>query len=123
METRLRLLLVLGGLPRPLAQVALHDGDGRFLGRPDLYYPDQRLGIEYDGATHRDSLADDDRRQNRLLDAGHRLLRFTAQDIARSPDAVVALVGRHLATLTRACREHNWSAPSSSSGRVVWTRR
>jgi very-short-patch-repair endonuclease len=113
METRLRLLLVLGGLPRPRAQVPLHDERGRFLGRPDLYYADRRLGIEYDGGTHRDSLADDDRRQNRLLDAGYRLLRFTARDINR-PDAVAALVARQLgATLRRACREHNWSAPSS----------
>ena len=112
METRLRLLLVLGGLPRPRAQVPLHDESGRFLGRPDLFYPDQRLAIEYDGGIHRDSLADDDRRQNRLLAAGYRLLRFTARDLDR-PDAVVGLVARHLATLTRACREHNWSAPSS----------
>jgi very-short-patch-repair endonuclease len=112
METRLRLLLVLGGLPRPRAQMPLHGEHGRFLGRPDLCYPEQRLGIEYDGGTHRDSLADDDRRQNRLVDAGYRLLRFTAHDIDR-PDDVVALVARHLATLTKACREHNWSAPSS----------
>jgi hypothetical protein len=40
METRLRMVLVLGGLPRPQAQVSLHDSRGRFLGRPDLYYPD-----------------------------------------------------------------------------------
>jgi len=95
METRLRLLLILGRLPRPLAQVPLFDERGRFLGRPDLYYPDQRLGIEYDGGTHRDSLAEDDRRQNRLVDAGYRLLRFTALDINR-PDTVVTLVARQL---------------------------
>jgi very-short-patch-repair endonuclease len=96
METRLRLLLVLAGLPRPRAQVPLHDDRGRFLGRPDLYYPEHRLGVEYDGATHRDSLVDDNRRQNRLLDAGHRLLRFTAADIQRTPDTVVAMVARQL---------------------------
>src|SRR5689334_20526759 len=38
METRLRLLLVLAGLPRPQAQVRLHDDAGRFIARPDLYY-------------------------------------------------------------------------------------
>jgi very-short-patch-repair endonuclease len=96
METRLRLLLVLAGLPRPRAQVPLHDEGGRFLGRPDLYYPEQRLGLEYDGATHRNSLVEDNRRQNRLQDAGYRLLRFTAADILRTPDAVVALVARQL---------------------------
>src|SRR5438067_13649072 len=64
METRLRMLLVLAGLPRPAAQVSLQDARGRFLGRPDLYCPGARLGIEYDGATHRESLAADNRRQN-----------------------------------------------------------
>jgi hypothetical protein len=57
METRLRMLLVLAGLPRPKAQISLHDDHGWFLGRADLYYPERRLVIEYDGATHRDSLA------------------------------------------------------------------
>ncbi len=51
METRLRLLLVLGGLPFPRGQVSLRDDSGLFLARPDLYYPDARLAIEYDGAT------------------------------------------------------------------------
>jgi uncharacterized protein DUF559 len=92
METRLRLLLVLAGLPRPVAQVPLHDRSGNFIGRPDLYYPAHRLGLEYDGGTHRDSLVDDNRRQNRLLNAGYRLLRFTAADIFQTPDLVVAQV-------------------------------
>lgn len=88
----MRMLLVSRGLPRPEAQVPIFDRFHRFLGRPDLYYREQRLGLEYDGATHRDSLAEDDRRQNRLLDAGVRLLRFTAGDIYNAPDLVVNLV-------------------------------
>jgi hypothetical protein len=92
METRLRMLLVLAGLPPPQAQVPLYDDRGRFLGRPDLYYPEQRVGLEYDGSTHRDSLVEDNRRQNRLLGAGFRLLRFTAADVYNTPDAVVAQV-------------------------------
>jgi len=97
METRLRLVLILGGLPRPLAQVQLHDEHGQFVARPDFYYPEQRLALEYDGASHRDSLAADNRRQNRLMDAGYRLLRFTAADVLSCPESVVALVGRALA--------------------------
>ena len=92
METRLRMLLVLSGLPRPAAQVPLHDRSGRFIGRPDLYYPEHRLGLEYDGTTHRESLADDNRRQNRLLAAGIHLLRFTGGDVLSRPDQVVAQV-------------------------------
>jgi very-short-patch-repair endonuclease len=92
METRLRVLLELKGLPRPQSQVSIHDSLGRFVGRPDLYYPSHRLGLEYDGGVHRDSLADDNRRQNRLLGAGIRLLRFTAGDIFNHPDLVEAQV-------------------------------
>lgn len=97
MESRLRMLLVLAGLPRPEAQVSIRDRLHRFVGRPDLYYRDHRLGLEYDGGTHRDTLAEDNRRQNRLLDAGVRLLRFTAGDILNTPDVVVGLVRTALA--------------------------
>jgi Protein of unknown function (DUF559) len=98
METRLRLLLVLAGLPRPEAQVPLHDAHGHFLGRPDLSYRDRRLCIEYDGATHRESLVVDDRRQNALVGAGFRLLRFTAADVLRAPGPLVERVRAALTT-------------------------
>ena len=96
METRLRLLLVLAGLPHPTSQVSLRDDFGLFLARPDFYYPGARLAIEYDGATHRESLAADNRRQNRLIDAGYRLLRFTAGDVLDAPAVVVSMVRRAL---------------------------
>ena len=94
METRLRLLLIADGLPRPNAQVSHCDAAGMFIGRVDLYYPDQRLAIEYDGATHRSSLAADNRRQNRLFEAGYGLLRFTAADVIRTPASVAGQVRR-----------------------------
>jgi len=96
METKLRLLLVFAGLPRPSAQAPLHERSGAFIGRADLFYPDAGLVLEYDGAIHRDSLVEDSRRQNRLLEAGYRLLRFTSADVLRSPDSVVAQVRRAL---------------------------
>lgn len=106
MESRLRMLLVRAGLPRPQAQVALHDVHGNFAGRPDLYYPDARLGLEYDGQNHRDRLISDNRRQNRLQRIGVTILRYTAADLTERPAAVVgevraALVhaaGGHLST-------------------------
>jgi very-short-patch-repair endonuclease len=97
MESRLRMVLVLGGLPKPKAQVSIHDRWGRFVGRPDLYYEPQRLGIEYDGGIHRDALVEDNRRQNRLLNAGVRLLRFTAADIFHNADSIVLQVRAMLA--------------------------
>lgn len=96
METRLRLLLVSRGLPRPSVQAVLRDETGMFIARADLLYADHRLVIEYDGVTHRDNLQGDNRRQNRLVDGGYRVLRFTATDIFHSPAAVVSLVRRNL---------------------------
>lgn len=96
METRLRWLLIQAGLPRPEVQKDLRDVDGRFLGRADLYYSSARLVIEYDGANHRDRLVEDNRRQNLLLNAGFRLLRFTAADIHQRPEVVTALVRQAL---------------------------
>ena len=92
METRLRWLLIQAGLPRAEVQTDLHDGHGRFVARADLYYPAARLVLEYDGGNHRDRLVEDDRRQNLLINAGFRLLRFTAPDIHNRPDVVVAQV-------------------------------
>lgn len=92
MESRLRMLLVGGGLPRPLAQVPIHDPGGSFAGRLDLYYPDARLGIEYDGENHRDRLTDDNRRQNRLQKLGIALLRYTAPDLRERPHIILGEV-------------------------------
>lgn len=96
MESRLRMVLVNAGLPRPAAQVPIHDAHGEFLGRPDLYYATHRLGIEYDGDVHRSTLAADNRRQNRLLSAGVKLLRFTASDVRGNAASIVDSVRMEL---------------------------
>ncbi len=92
METRLRWLLMQARMPRPDVQVDLYDDAARFVGRADLYYPSARLVLEYDGGNHRDRLVEDDRRQNLLLNAGYRLLRFTGADVHSRADVVVAQV-------------------------------
>src|SRR5207253_3000618 len=45
---------------------------------------------------HRSTLAQDNRRQNALLRAGVRLLRFTAADVLNAPQEVVRIVGAEL---------------------------
>lgn len=97
MESRLRMLLVQAGLPRPEAQVTLNGASGAFVARVDLHYPKARLAIEYDGAQHRDQLIDDNRRQNRLHDIGVTVLRYTAPDLKDQPNHVVEQVRRALA--------------------------
>jgi len=99
METRLRWLLIESGLPPPEVQRDLRDDDGRFVGRADLYYAASRLAIEYDGGNHRDRLVEDNRRQNLLINAGFRLLRFTASDVHQRPDVVTAQVRDALRTV------------------------
>jgi very-short-patch-repair endonuclease len=91
MESRLRMLLVLGRLPRPEAQVVLRNDAGEILARADLYFPAERLVIEYDGGTHRESIVEDDRRQNLLVRGGYTILRFAAADLG-SPVNVIRLV-------------------------------
>jgi very-short-patch-repair endonuclease len=91
METRLRLELIMARLASPCVQAELHDASGRFLGRVDLYYPDRRLVIEYDGVNHRERLVSDLQRQNALVNAGYHILRFTAADL-RLPGSAAAQV-------------------------------
>lgn len=97
MESRLRWLLIQAGLPRPEVQSDLRDNSAKFVGRADLYYPAARLVLEYDGVNHRERLIDDNRRQNALVNAGYRLLRFTAADIHNRADVVIAQVRAALA--------------------------
>jgi len=92
METRLRWLLLRASLPTPEVQQDLHDASGRFVGRADLYYRTARLVIEFDGGNHRERLVSDDRRQNLLINAGFRLLRFTTADVHQRPETVAAQV-------------------------------
>src|SRR5918997_978369 len=52
METRLRLLIVLAGLPEPQVNFILRARDGSWKRRFDLCYPGIHLIIEYDGRQH-----------------------------------------------------------------------
>jgi hypothetical protein len=96
METRLRWLLVNAGLPTPEVQTDLYDREGELIGRADLYYPSAHLVIEFDGGNHRDRLITDNRRQNSLISAGYRVLRFTSSDVYGRPHSVTAQVRAYL---------------------------
>ena len=51
-ETVVRLILIRAGLPEPELNRDLRDGDGRFVARLDLAYPEYRVAVEYDGRQH-----------------------------------------------------------------------
>lgn len=61
METRLRMLIVLAGLPEPAVDHRILWADGRVRYRFDLSYPSLRILVEYDGRQHRDNLDQWDR--------------------------------------------------------------
>jgi very-short-patch-repair endonuclease len=92
METRLRWLLLEARLPAPEVQSDIYDDSGELIARADLYYPSANLVIEFDGGNHRDRLISDDRRQNKLVAAGYRILRFTSADLRIRPRAIVLQV-------------------------------
>ena len=89
-------ILLKARLPMPEVQSDLYDDAGELIGRADLYYPQARLVIEYDGGNHRDRLVSDNRRQNSLIRAGYRMLRFTAPDVYGRPQAVANEVRGYL---------------------------
>jgi hypothetical protein len=94
METRLRLLLVLGGLPAPAVQYLVTDERRNLVGRVDLAYPERRLAIEYDGDGHRDraQFVHDRRRDAVMTSLGWRVLRVTSADVLGSADRTLAQV-------------------------------
>ena len=64
METRLRMLMVLAGLPEPVVNHIEYGSNGAWAKRFDLCYPDLLLIIEYDGRQH----AEDDRQWARDIE-------------------------------------------------------
>ena len=54
-ETRLRLLFIDAGLPRPTTQIPVYDECGRFVRFLDMGWEDFMVGAEYDGDQHRTS--------------------------------------------------------------------
>jgi len=81
-ESRLRVGLILAGLPPPTPQCVVRSG-GRFVARVDLAYPEARLAIEYDGLWHAEAgqFGRDRRRLNALHAAGWRVIHVTAADL------------------------------------------
>ncbi len=95
-ETRLRLAIVLAGLPEPELQAVIHC-DGSFVGRVDLCYRRFGVVIEYEGDQHRErnQWDKDITRYERLIKAGWIVIRVTAARM-RDPSDPVAEVYRAL---------------------------
>lgn len=83
-ETELRILLHRAGLPEPEINTKRYDVRGRYLGKPDLSWPDRLVSLEYEGDEHRRDprrWRSDIARAERFADAGWRMVRATHDDL------------------------------------------
>lgn len=95
MESRLRMLIVLAGLPEPTVNLIIWTVDGRFELRFDLFYDAYKLVVEYDGRQHYEDEAQRRRdvlRREELDRRGIRMIVVMADDIYREPLATLARI-------------------------------
>jgi hypothetical protein len=87
-ETRVRLLMLLAGLPEPVVNYPVTRSDGSVQYRLDLAFPEQLLAIEYDGRWHDDpeQRARDVARRAELSARGWTIVVIRAEDVFDDPE-------------------------------------
>jgi hypothetical protein len=91
-ETRTRLVLIDGGLPRPETQIRDCDNYGDFVGRIDMGYRELLVGVEYDGPQHWTDpgvRAADIEEQVKLAAMGWVIIRVSSDLLRFRPAAIV----------------------------------
>lgn len=116
-ETRLRLLIVLAGLPEPEVNVVTRLEGGAWHRRFDLCYPELKIIIEYDGRHHASELAQwsaDILRREELESLGWRMIIVNAEALYHHPSDTL----RRITVALRSRRAENlrYRLPS------VWSR-
>jgi len=94
-ETKTRLMLVAGGLPRPQTQIEVRGDWGTILARIDMGWEEWKVGVEFDGAHHwTDPLQRtwDIDRLAELEARGWRIIRVSADLLRKRPAIVLARV-------------------------------
>ncbi|MGC4808159.1 endonuclease domain-containing protein [Micromonospora sp. DT233] len=101
-ESRLRVRLVLAGLPHPVTQFVI-ERDGRFVARVDLAWPELKVAVEYDGLWHHDpeQFHRDRQRLNRLLGEDWIVLHLTAKRFHTDFEGFLTELRRALTSRTR----------------------
>ncbi len=91
-ETRTRLVLIRGGLPRPQPQIVVRNMWGAVVARIDMGWEEWLVGVEYDGPQHWTDpqiRANDIDRTAELERRGWRLVRVSADLLRNRPDVIV----------------------------------
>ncbi|HEY3016705.1 MAG TPA: hypothetical protein VGJ41_16445 [Nocardioides sp.] len=126
METRLRMLLVLAGLPEPAINSTFRAEPGSPARRYDLSWPAVKVIVEYDGRHHierEEQWEADLSRREGIDDDGWRILVVTSRGIYKEPELTVFKVWRLLrarglagvpSRLSDAWRPHFPGRPGSS---------
>lgn len=98
-EVHLFLAIVQAGLPEPLYDLPVFDGDGALIGIFDLAYTREHVLVEFQGDYHRLSAqawAADIRKIERARDAGWTVVQITRADLYPHTGPAVARVARAL---------------------------
>lgn len=99
LESISRLRFVNSGIPEPLLQFAVYDGDG-LIGYADMAWPDLKIIGEADGLLKYHERADliaEKAREDRMRAQGWIVVRWTWDEILRTPHVVVARIRRAMA--------------------------
>jgi hypothetical protein len=95
LESAARVMFARAGLPPPVLQAVIMDGSRRFIGRVDFCWEEQGTIAEADGMSKYDDptrAREQIRRDNRLRDAGYKVVHFTWAELFGDPDAVIARI-------------------------------
>lgn len=110
METLMRLLIVLSGLPAPRPQVKIYDEFETFVARTDLHAHGVRAAFEYDGGGHDEPVqhARDVKRWRELRAVGYEVFPYTANDLFGAPRRIVVDYQRALGLPIDASAVQGW---------------
>ena len=94
-ESKVRLLVVLAGLPEPTVNIEFRDDEGNILRRLDMGYREPRVAIEYDGRQHAENdqqwQSDIDRREE-FDDLEWRFVIVRSPGLFTHPDQTLARI-------------------------------
>ncbi|MBF8186735.1 DUF559 domain-containing protein [Nonomuraea sp. K274] len=113
-ESRLRVILVEGGLPRPTTQIGVELAAGQFV-YLDLGWEDFKVAVEYDGQEHHTTAAD----QQRDIDRREALRKRGWRVIAVRREVIPGQIADILHHVANALIERGWQPGPEGTTRIL----